>query len=142
MSSDIFKKYGDEFEIKQILNEIKNTVEYQDDQIIISKNYAISPKYVDTLIAYENITGIGICYLKRHEKTIEFIDKFGDSISIYDFSLYVYRNKKEYAKVSNVFNILKEKCPNALCKFDFFTRDDYKRFKKNAIDLRTYKPKL
>ena len=54
----VFKKYGTVEKLTQILKEIEDNVEYEDKQIIISKNYIADKKNLGKIIEYKDIKDV------------------------------------------------------------------------------------
>lgn len=134
LSSDVFKKYGSEVEIQQILNEINNNIEYQDAKIIISKDYIIGKNDIESLVACEDVLGIH----KMVHKTnfvidyyeVVITDKFNNQVTF----RYL-RNEEEI--LNNVLNILALKCKNAKLGY---TNEAFEYIRENKQDLSTYDP--
>ena len=54
LKDNVFKKYGSPEKISEILKEIENTKEYEDKNIIISKNYICDKKDYNKIVAFNN----------------------------------------------------------------------------------------
>lgn len=110
LKSDIFRKYGSVEEIKKILNEIENNKEYEDNQLIISKNYVADKKDIERIVAYSDILRVHKLVHKtnfvidRYELVIT--DKYNSTIN------YSYPVKDEKT-VDNLILLISTKCSNA-----------------------------
>ena len=111
LKSDVFKKYGPPENVDYIYREIHHTIEYEDDSVIISRNYICNKKSVGEVIACNDV--LAICK-KAHKRyfivdyyQIVITDKYGEELC--------FRYKvNEKRLVDNLVVKLKSKCRNAM----------------------------
>ncbi len=130
-SSMIFKKYGNSNEIEKILNKINNNIVYQDDSIIISKDYAMKKNDIESIVSFDNVLAVykminkqtGVIVSVSYQVAI--IDKYNDLIS---FSY----SKDEEEKANEVISILAKKCKNAKIGY---SQETLQYVKNNKVSL-------
>lgn len=132
LSGPVFKKYGDESKIQEILNDINNNIEYQDRRIILSKQYIMEKNNIESIVPYENVLGV---YKSVHKTNfvvdyykIVITDKFNDSV-------YITYPRDEEEIMDKVISILALRCKNA--KFGY-SNETFKHINENKQDLKTY----
>ncbi len=127
----VFKKYGSPEEITKILDEIDNTIEYEDKHLIISKNYISDKCDYSKIIHCDDILGIHKLIHKTNFVTdyyqIVLIDKYGEEIT------YKYKRSLE-EKVNNLLIKIASKCKNAELGY---TSKEREYIKKNIVPLPT-----
>ena len=128
--SDVFKKYGDPEKIARIYAEIEQTVEYENDTMIVSKNYICDKKRADVLIACNDVLAIHQLVHKTNfivdYYNIVITDKYGEE---YHFT---YKAKQEQ-ECLNVLKFIAGKCKNAEIGY---TQDELDHIRKNKISLK------
>lgn len=129
LKDNVFKKYGSPEKISEILKEIENTKEYEDKNIIISKNYICDKKDYNKIVALNNALGVHK-YIHKRNFVIDYykvivIDKYGENI---DFQY----SPKEEELVDKVLIILSQKCQNAEIGY---TKNEFDHVNKNKVDL-------
>ena len=127
--SDIFKKYGTVEELEKIIEEIENTIEYEDKKIIIAENYVADKKDFEKILAYKDILRVH----KLVHKTNFVIDRYDLVITDkYNFQTsYSYEVKEEH-KVDELIILIGSKCSNAKLGY---TREAESHIKKYKEDL-------
>lgn len=108
--ASVFKKYGSPEEILKILEEINNTIEYEDKNLIISKNYISDKKNYSKIVAINDILGIHKLVHKTNfvidYYQIVITDKYNEEIT-FNYT----RNYEE--KVNQLLLLIASKCPHA-----------------------------
>lgn len=112
-------------EIDSIFDEIFSSIEYQDNEVIISQKYMLSKKDYRLLV---NLDDVLIVYIREH-KTNFVTDSYGIVVVDNHNNSYFYPNPKE--AVNNILNILLYKCKNA--KFGY-TDENFKYAMQNTIN--------
>lgn len=108
--SDVFKKYGSLENLKKILEEIENTIEFDDKNITISKNYIADKKDYEKIVACDDILRVH----KLIHKTNFVVDRINLVITDkYDTEItYSYKPSDEQ-KVDKLILLIGSKCKNA-----------------------------
>jgi len=108
--SNIFNKYGSVERLEEIMDEIEETIEYEDKQIIVSKNYVADKKDFEKILAYKDILRVH----KLVHKTNFVVDSYSVIITDkYNFEIsYVYPVKQEET-VDKLIALIGSKCDNA-----------------------------
>lgn len=131
LSSDIFKKYGGPENIAKILEEIEETKEYEDKQIIISKNYVSDKKDYEKLIAFDDILAVHKLVHKTNFAidgySVIITDKYGHEIK-YSYS----GSKKDEEKVDYLLLLIGSKSNNAELGY---TKGTQEHVKNNRVEL-------
>lgn len=127
--SNVFKKYGGIEKLEKIIDEITNTKEYEDDRLIVSKNYVADKKDYEKILAYKDILRVH----KLVHKTNFVIDRYDLVITDkYNFQIsYPYAVKDE-EKVDNLILLIGSKCENAKLGY---TKEAEDHIKKNKEEL-------
>lgn len=127
--SDIFKKYGSLEKLEEIMEEIENSIEFEDKQIIVSKNYVADKKDFEKITAYKDILRVH----KTVHKTNFVVD--GYYVTITDKynheTSYPYRVGEE-ATVDKLILLIGSKCENAKLGY---TKEAEEHIKKNKQEL-------
>lgn len=128
--SDLFKKYGDVEKITEIYTEIQQSAEYEDDVLIVSKNYICDKKSVQKLIANNDVLGIHK-FVHKTNLIIDYyavvvIDKYGEEY------YFCYKEDQE-DKCLSALNYIATKCKNAEVGY---TQDELDHVKNNKILLK------
>ena len=127
--SDIFKKYGTSEELEKILQEIENTIEYQDDKIIVAQNYVADKNDYERILAYKDILRVH----KLVHKTNFVIDGYSVVITDkYNQEVRYSYSAKEEEKVNGLLVMIGSKCDNA--KFGY-TKEAEQYVKENKVEL-------
>ena len=127
--SDIFKKYGSVNELEKILDDIENNIEYEDEKIVVSKEYVTDKNDFEKLLAYKDILRVHKLVHKtnfvvdRYDLVIT--DKYNQEIS------YSYAPKDEQ-KVDNLLLYIGSKCDNAKLGY---TNEAQKHINDNKVEL-------
>ena len=129
----VFKKYGGIENVVAIINEIENTIEYEDNQLILSKRFLMEKNDYEVLVAYEDILRVhklvhrtnGI--ITYYEVTV--IDRFDDRIG------FIY-NKDSEKNVDQILMMLTQKCKRAKLGY---TSELFSYIKENKENLEEYK---
>lgn len=127
--SDIFKKYGGIDKIQKIIDEIEKTKEYEDKNLIISKNYICDRKDLEKIVKCSDVLGVHKLVHKTNfvidYYKIIITDKYGHETS------YVYYRDQD--KLCNeLLALIGSKCKNAELGY---TKDEWDHINKNRIDL-------
>ena len=101
LKASVFKKYGDINSIIKIIDEINNTIEYEDNIIVIAKEYIYHKNDYSTILAKKDIKHIHktlyrVNWMKRAYE-VSIVDKYND----------VFHYKYHYTKESTVDLIIK-----------------------------------
>ena len=97
--SNLFKKYGSVEELEKIMEEIENTIEYEDNQIIVSKDYVADKKDFEKILAYKDILRVH----KLVHKTNFVVDRYDVVLTDkYNFELSYSYPVKDEKKVDNL----------------------------------------
>ena len=132
--SDVFKKYGDPEKIERIYAEIEQTTEYEDDSLIVAKNYICDKKRADVLIACNDVLAIHQLVHKTNfiidYYNIVITDKYGEE---YHFT---YKVKQKH-ECDSVLRYIASKCKNAEVGY---TQDELDHIRKNKISLKDKAP--
>ena len=127
--SDIFKKYGTIEELEKILQEIENTIEYQDNQIIISQNYVADKKDYERILAYKDILRVHKLVHKTNfvvdGYSVVITDKYNEEVR-YSYSV------KEEEKVNELILMIGVKCDNAKLGY---TKETAQYVEENKVKL-------
>ncbi len=70
--NSVFRKYGGVEKLEAIVEEINNTKEYEDNKMVLSKNYIASKRCYEDIISYDNI----LLVYKLVHKTNYVIDRY------------------------------------------------------------------
>ena len=129
LRSDVFKKFGDLDKLTQICDELKHTKEYEDNSIVISKNYISHPERINMLIEIEGVLAVH----KSVHKTNFFVDYYQVVITDnYGETFNFTYPEDEEEKCLYVLGLLAEKCKNA--KFGYTQEAmDYVRNNKATL---------
>lgn len=129
LKSDLFKKYGSPEEIANILNEIENTKEYEDRNLIISKRYISDKKDYSKIVACDDVLGVH----KLVHKTNFVVDYFQIVITDkYGFEITYSYPVKEQEKCDKLLMIIANKCKNAKAGY---TKQEQDHIKANKQEL-------
>lgn len=127
--SDIFKKYGSIEKLENIMKEIESTIEYEDNQIIISKNYVADKKDFEKILAYKDILRVH----KLVHKTNFAVDRYDVVITDkYNFEISYSYPVKDEKKVDNLILLIGSKCDNAKLGY---TKEAEEHIKNNKVEL-------
>lgn len=129
LCSDVFKKYGSIDEVAKIFEEIENTKEYEDKNIVIARNYIFDKKDFDKLVACKDILSVHKLVHKTNYVTngysVVVTDKYGHE------SRYLYGVKDE-KKVDNLILTIGMKSENSTLGY---TKEARNHIKQNKVDL-------
>lgn len=127
--SDIFKKYGSIEKLESIMEEIEHSIEFEDKQIIVAKNYVADKKDFEKIIAYKDILRVH----KRVHKTNFVVDGYYVVITDkYNYEMsYPYRREEE-EKVDKLILLIGSKCDNAKLGY---TKEAEEHINKNKEKL-------
>lgn len=129
LKSDIFKKYGSPEKIKKIIDEIENSKEYEDKNLVISKNYISDKKDYEKIVACKDVLGAHKLIHKTNYVVdyiqIVIIDKYGHQ------STYQYIPKEE-EKCNKLLFLISQKCKNAEVGY---TKREADNIKNNMKEL-------
>lgn len=127
--SNIFRKYGSVERLEEIMDEIEQTIEYEDKQIIVSKNYVADKKDFEKILAYKDILRVH----KLVHKTNFVVDSYSVVITDkYNFEIsYAYPVKQEET-VDKIIALVGSKCENAKLGY---TKEAAEYVKDNIEDL-------
>ena len=127
--SNIFKKYGGIENLERIIDEITNTKEYEDDRLIVAKNYVADKKDYEKILAYKDILRVH----KLVHKTNFVIDRYDLVITDkYNFQISYSYAVKDEEKVDNLILLIGSKCENAKLGY---TKEAEDHIKKNKEEL-------
>lgn len=130
--SNIFKKYGSIEVLEKIMEEIENTIEYEDKQIIVSKNYVADKKDFEKILAYKDILRVH----KLVHKTNFVIDRYDVVITDkYNFEMSYSYPVQEEKKVDSLIWLIGSKCENAKLGY---TKEAKEHIEKNKEELPQY----
>jgi len=129
--SDIFKKYGSLEKLEKIMEEIENSIEFEDKQIIVSKNYVADKKDFEKITAYKDILRVH----KTVHKTNFVVD--GYYVTITDKynqeTNYPYRVGEE-EKVDKLILLIGSKCENAKLGYTKEAEEHIKKYKQDLSE--------
>lgn len=136
--SNVFKKYGSIEKLESIMEEIENTTEYEDNQIIVAKNYVADKKDFEKILAYKDILRVH----KLVHKTNFVIDRYDLVITDkYNFELSYSYAVKDEKKVDNLILLIGSKCNNAKLGYTQEAKEHIKKYKEelpeNVIEEKT-----
>lgn len=127
--SNIFKKYGSVEKLEQIMEEIENTIEYEDKQIIVSKNYVADKKDFEKILAYKDILRVH----KLVHKTNFVIDRYDVVITDkYNYEMSYSYSVQDEKKVDSLILLIGSKCDNAKLGY---TKEAKEHIEKNKEEL-------
>lgn len=130
--SNLLKKYGSVEKLEKIMEEIENTIEYEDNQIIVSKDYVADKKDFEKILAYKDILRVH----KLVHKTNFVVDRYDVVLTDkYNFELSYSYPVKDEKKVDNLILLIGSKCNNAKLGY---TKEAQKHIEKNKEDLLNY----
>lgn len=125
----IFKKYGSPDNVLKILNEIENTIEYEDKNLVISKKYISDKKDYSKIVACNDVLGAHKLVHKTNfvidYYQIVIIDKYNEEMT------YKYGRDDE-EKVNQLLILIGSKCKNAELGY---TQKEREHIEKNKVDL-------
>ena len=110
LKSNIFQKYGSYQNLEKIIEEINNTIEYEDDELIISKNYIADPNDYQRIIACKDILRVHKLVRKKNFAVISYSIVLTDK---YNFELPFTYSKNDEEKVDKLLLLIGSKCNNA-----------------------------
>lgn len=127
--SDLLKKYGDVNKISKILDEIEKTKEYEDKNLVISKNYISDKKDIEKIVKCSDVLGVHKLvhktnYVIDYYKII-ITDKYGQETS------YRYGARDEEL-CNELLTLLGAKCNNAELGYH---KDEWDHIKNNKVEL-------
>lgn len=125
--SDIFKKYGGIEEVEKIMNEIENTIEYEDNQIIVAKNYVADKKDFEKIIAYKDVLRVHKLVNKRNFVDVSYSVVITDK---YNLNLNYTYPVKEEKKVNDLILLIGSKCNNAKIGYTKEVEEHIKKYKQ------------
>lgn len=127
--SDLFKKYGSVEKIQKILNEIEKTKEYEDKNLVVSKNYLCDKKDLEKIVKCSDVLGVHKLVHKTNfvidYYKIVITDKYGEETS------YTY-NASQEELCNKLLVLISSKCHNAEIGYH---KDEWDHINKNKIDL-------
>lgn len=127
--SNIFKKYGSVEKLEKIMEEIESTIEYEDNQIIVSRNYVADKKDFEKILAYKDILRVH----KLVHKTNFVVDRYDVVITDkYNFEMSYSYPVQDEKKVDSLILLIGSKCDNAKLGY---TKEAKKHIEKNKEDL-------
>lgn len=127
--SNIFKKYGSIEKLENIMKEIESTIEYEDNQIIISKNYVADKKDFEKILAYKDILRVH----KLVHKTNFVVDRYDVVITDkYNFEISYSYPVKDEKKVDSLILLIGSKCDNAKLGY---TKESKEHIEMNKEEL-------
>ena len=107
--SALFKRYGDIKKIEKIIKEVYDNIEFEDDVLIISKNYILAKKDIETLIKCDDVLEVNKIIHKFNNTPTHFSillkDKFSDRL-FFKYS----RNQKK--NIDKAIILIQSKCKN------------------------------
>lgn len=132
LKDPVFKKYGSPKKIKKILDEIDNTKIYEDNTIVISKNYIYDGKDFDTIVAKNDILRVHKIVRKvngvTNYFTIDVTDKYGHEFR-YDYQ------RKDEELVDQLIAYIGTTSNNAKVGWSQDTMNYVHKNKENAMKL-------
>lgn len=138
LRSDIFKKYGSPEQVKEIIDEIENSKEYEDKHLVISKNYISDKKDYEKIVACDDVLGAHKLIHKTNYVVdyiqIVIIDKYAHQ------SAYTYKPKEE-EKCNQLLYLISQKCENAEVGYTKREADNIKNKKIQLPKTEIKKPK-
>lgn len=127
--SPIFKKYGGVEKLEKIMEEIENTIEYEDKRLIISKNYVADKKDFEKIVACEDILRVH----KVVHKTNFIVDGYFLVVTDkYNFEMSYAYGVNEEEKVNKLILLIGSKAKNAKLGY---TKEAEEHIKKNREEL-------
>lgn len=126
-NSSLYEIFGDSQKIDNIINEMKQNHEYEDNNIIISKEYLLDKKDYRQLVKFDDILGI---YESIH-KTNNIPDRFSIVIETKYGETFQYNYKKGYHElVEKLIAIISSRSKNAKVGF---TKETIDYIEENTI---------
>ena len=110
LKSKIFQKYGSYQNLQRIIDEINNTVEYKDKEIIISKNYVADPNDYERIVACDDILRVHKFIKKKNFAVVSYSVVLTDK---YGFELHFTYSENQEKKVDELLLMIGSKCKNA-----------------------------
>lgn len=136
LEADVFKKYGSVKKIEKILDEIEQTIEYDDNNIVISKNYIFNRRDISKLVNCKDVLEIHKLVHKTNLITdsysVVITDKYNEKM------VYSYVPKEE-KRVNTILLQLKQKCPNAVLGY---TPEETENIIRNQVELPKENPNI
>lgn len=125
--SDVFKKYGGLERLEKIMEEIENSIEFEDNQIIVSKNYVADKKNFEKIMAYKDILRVH----KTVHKTNFVVDGYYVTITDKYNQVTSYRyHVSEEEKVDKLILMIGSKCENAKMGYTKESEEHIKKYKQ------------
>ena len=128
-NSNIFKKYGSLEKLESIMKEIEDTIEFEDRQMFVAKNYVADKKDFERIIAYNDILRVH----KQVHKTNFVIDRYSVVITDkYNYTIAYSYPVGEEQKVDRLIFLIGSKCNNAKLGY---TKEAEEHIKMNREEL-------
>ena len=105
-SNNLINKYGSVENIQNILNNIESTIEYEDNNVLLSTNYLMQRSNPESIMSYNSIVSIKKIVYGVQYYLIIITDNFN-----YEKSLIYPKTEKE--TVDKIMSTLSLKCTNA-----------------------------
>ena len=132
LKSNIFQKYGSYSNLEKILEEINNTIEYEDEVVIIAKNYIADPNDYERIIACDDVLRVHKLVRKKNFAVVSYSVILTDK---YNFELPFTYSKNEEEKVDKLLLMIGSKCNNAQLGYTKGTAQYVKENKENLPSI-------
>ena len=132
LKSNIFQKYGSYQNLEKIIEEINNTIEYEDNALIISKNYIADPNDYQKIIAYKDVLRVHKLVRKKNFAVVSYSVVVTDK---YNFGLTFTYSKNDEEKVDKLLLMIGSKCNNAQLGYTKETSLYVKENKENLPNI-------
>ena len=132
LKSNIFQKYGSYRNLEKIIEEINNTIEYEDGEVIIAKNYIADPNDYERIIACNDVLRVHKLVRKKNFAVVSYSIVLTDK---YNFELPFTYSKNEEEKVNKLLLMIGSKCPNAQLGYTKGTAQYVKENKENLPNI-------
>ncbi|MGN1269814.1 MAG: hypothetical protein ACI4UU_02965 [Clostridia bacterium] len=132
LKSNVFQKYGSYRNLEKIIEEINNTIEYNDGEVIIAKNYIADPNDYERIVACNDVLRVHKLVKKKNFAIVSYSVVLTDK---YNFEFPFTYSKDEEEKVDKLLLAIGSKCPNAQLGYTKGTAQYVKENKENLPNI-------